>query len=376
MDTPNPSVRSSAGASPAPSAHPQVLLTLDDLTQDLIWPRLFRAASVALSPSRLCMGILLAVVLGLLIRLFDWLADRTVGGDASAAPVARLERHVESIIDPIAAFNAPAAAAALYHLVIRKPAMLLIDHPLAMLVAVPLIILAIAALGGAIARSAAASFAAGSYTPWPRALGFSLGRIGSLVGAMLALPVAAWLICLLLAIAGWMLLNLPVLNVIGGLAYGLALIAGLVAFMLAAAVLLGGPLVIPAVVCDGADAIDAAQRSFAYVIGRPLRLAIYALILFGLGVAACWLVAWAAHGAIEFAGASTHAWVTPPADAPAPGWMARQTGELIRLWTLLALIAVSGYAISYFFCASTILYLAIRRVSDGQEMSDLSPKAV
>ena len=39
------------------------------------------------------------------------------------------------------------------------------------------------------------------------------------------------------------------------------------------------PMIVPALSIEGTDAFDAIQRCYAYVIGRPIRYFLYAILL-------------------------------------------------------------------------------------------------
>jgi hypothetical protein len=43
----------------------------------------------------------------------------------------------------------------------------------------------------------------------------------------------------------------------------------------------------------------------------------------------------------------------------------------MRMWMIIPLTLLAAYAVSYFWCAATLLYLAVRRVNDGQDMNEL-----
>lgn len=365
---------SPAGGVPAP-------LTLDDLTADLIWPRLLRAAALALNPARL--GIAFFAVIALMVVAS--LARSIAGPDADLFGP-RLSALAE-FLDAVFSLNGRAAGQALYDMFVAAPLALLRAAPLATLTGALLAVVITALAGGAISRMAACEFSLGMTLPWPQGIAFALKRLSALLGAILGPIIIVWVIAALIALGG-LLLRIPALNILAGLLYGLTLLIALFAALLMGAYALAKPLLIPAVACEGADAIDALQRGYAYVFAKPLRLTLYiailafegALMLFVVG-ALVWGAATLSHHAAGAIAGDSGRDILALAHSPVPaadtdttqnlGLTARPTAWLIRLW-LGALWALwAGYALSFYFTASTLLYLAIRRVADGQDMNEL-----
>lgn len=359
------------GGVPAP-------LTLDDLTADLIWPRLLRAAALALNPARLGIAFFAVVALMLVLSLARAIAGPEVDF------VGPRWSTVAAFVDAVLRRDAPDAGQALYSMFIGTPLALLRAAPLATIAGAILAVVITAIAGGAISRMAACEFSLGMSVPWPQGLAFAVKRLASLLGALLGPVVIVWVVAALLALGG-LLLRVPALNVVAGLLYGLTLLVALAAALLMGAYALAKPLLIPAVACEGADAIDAIQRGYAYVFAKPLRLILYGVILIlegllmlfvvGALVYAAATLAREASGAIagEYGRATLAAAHEPaPAADPEAGWStARAAAWFIRLW-LGALFALwAGYALCFYFTASTLLYLAIRRVADGQDMNEL-----
>lgn len=361
---------------------------LSDLTSDLLWPRLLRAAPLALRPERLGIALLMLTVtllIGEIGRLgidesnmAGFVFSHLIGAvNGVATGVLQLDvQMVRTKIESLLTITAPR----LWERYGFRP----------FLLGLPVIL--VWAVGGcAIARMAACDFSAGVLVPFRKGIGFALGRIGSLLVAVLLPLIVAALVTVCMAAAGWLLLGFGGIHVVGAVVYGLLLLAGVFTVALLACYVLGLPMLIPAVACEGADGIDAIQRAFAYVLGRPLRLLIFGLIALLIGwvsVVVLDIVAKAAIGfagwaSTLFAGSTAQEIVHRAAETPATGGTARITvanrpegsagtaSQIVRVWILLPRVLVGAFAVSYIFSASTILYLLLRQVHDGQDWSEL-----
>lgn len=235
---------------------------------------------------------------------------------------------------------------------------------------------------------AACEFSLGTFLPWREAVAFAARRWPSLLGIGLipCLGVSVALGCL--AAFGGALLSLPYADVLGGIFYIIAILIGLIGAAIIVLTALASPMLIPAVVCEGTDALDALQRGFAYVVLRPLRLfgsmlvlaaigAILAVTLSFLADRVVWLadrgatlipidhpreVIAEARGATETPDATDQA---EPAAAPGPA------ARAIAFWSDAIALALGGWMVSYICCAGTLLYLTMRRVCDGQDVEEL-----
>ncbi len=343
-------------------------MLLSDLLQDLLWPRMLRTAIMALRPQRwiFCtLGLTLAL---LIVRL----AQSTIAGRGFTAAVQTAAARAG---DEISLEWRRRAGLALAGAIGRSVRALLVDiplsHPLAC-VAVVLPILLLWSVGGAAAcRMTAVEFGQGIILTWPRALAFGARRWSAALGAALLAPLAAAVICLILAFAGWLLLSWPYVQVLGSLLYPLSVGLCAAAVLLLAGAALSHHLMCPAVACESADALDAFQRAMAYLVASPARLLTYT----ALGVVQTLAVAallWAAGlWTVNMAWWSTSAWITPEAPGAEPGWSARWTDALTSLWHDIPALLAGGFVVSAYFAGSTIAYLLVRELNDGQDAADL-----
>jgi hypothetical protein len=361
--------------------------SFEEIAGTLSWPVLLRSARLALRPARLGLATILLVLLGLLTQLPGlWLPEdaapsRTLANLGSLAladfreALLKLEPHdaMLALADllvgaPLQAFrNAPWSVAA-----IALPALAVFGI-----------------LGGAIARLAAEEHALRTRTHWTRALAMALAKPISLATVILAPALVLGLVCVVLALAGRVLFAYDYLDALGGVLYGAALLAGLLVVVLSLALCLGAPMLVPAVVCEGTDAIDAVQRTLAYALARPGRLAVYVLILLlqlSLVVIALDLVLAGAQRltasttmalvpdergeALRALATGEHRQTEPPAAvANPPG--TRLAGAALRFWAAVPALALGAYVVSFWFSGGTLLYLTMRRVCDAQDPEEL-----
>lgn len=419
-------------------------MTLQDLFADLVWPMLLRAAGLALRPARLGIALFFLAAVGVLLWVADWIdtSDRNVLHDALntmgeavvAFAAACTSLNTRLVVESLHAmfFDVPAGVLSASWWVV-----ILIGLPIAWLVSVA---------GGAICRSVAVENARAGELSWTRALGFGLAKWPSSFGALITPKIVVWIIILGLTIAGVVLLTVPVVNLLGGLAFGLALAAGFVAVVVMVVYMLVWPMLVPAVACDGADAIDSMQRAYSYAFAKPIRLLLYLFILGVEFVIVMFVAGLLATATVSLTKASASMWMDEdgraaavvnahPLEDPEHGlfaddaedahgvpppaimyWQeidadqaakAREAGEvvvtdtddhgtpdaaddeveykvqrkldgaslaahrMIRFWCFIPAALVTAYGFSFLFTGATLLYLAMRKVCDGQDPDEI-----
>ena len=239
--------------------------------------------------------------------------------------------------------------------------------------------------GGVLCRLNAGDLSSRQWT-LRQARAFIRPRLWSLCGA----PLFAVGFAALLWIPAWtigLLLNIPLLNMIGGLLFGLALVLCALVALLLTVLCLGLPLIGPAVACDGCDAVESVQRVGAYIFKRPLHLAGYALLsclLIAAGaVVADYVVASAWNGAMGAFNSASHAsslsaqgsmrFLEPfqRGFAPAIELTESATASLLEIWRTVLSLLVGAATLSVALACATRAYLLVRMHSDSQEVSDL-----
>ncbi len=346
-------------------------VTLAELTAGLVWPVLLRSVSIAVHPPRLMLGFATVICLAIVSGVFD-LAR---GADSSLAQTmfVAVEQGVLDYSNGIVTFQWISAVNSLVHAVYQIPLETFFDHPWASALLILLLLPVWATGGGAISRMAAVDLAADLNMSIREALAFALPRVLSFTFS-LALPLIFMLVIAgAIKFSGAVLLGLPGLDILGAVLYALLLFAGFVLVLLAIGFAAGQSLLVPAVATEGTDALDAVQRAYSYVLGRPGRLVIYASIVLLLGAVSYVIAEWAVAAVIDW----THALATSelrdtridnlaPADADPS-----IAGRILLFWETLAALILPAFAVSYYFSASTALYLLLRRVNDEQDIREV-----
>ena len=179
------------------------------------------------------------------------------------------------------------------------------------------------------------------------------------------------------------LLRVPILDLVGGMLYGLVLLLTILMVIGGTCFVVGWPLAIASVSAGDGDAIDAIVRSNAYLIRRPgTSLVAFASVItavalglalaggtasLALSVAESAVGFWGGGGAARAAGDAgllVPAMGTPPLSSAT----ARAAAGFIDLWELIAILFVGGAALT---AAASRAYLVLRLACDGQDPSAL-----
>lgn len=241
--------------------------------------------------------------------------------------------------------------------------------------------------GGALSRMAAAQTAGLERLRVRSALAFSVNNWRRFSVA-LALPLLLALVVACVLVVLGLLMAVPWIDMVGGLLYGIGILLGFVIAFLLLGYAAGFSLLVPAVACENCDPGDAMQRSFAYVINRPLHLLFYAaLAILGLVIgylvvafiAAMMLNLTAAlvgalhdHPAVSQTGGYTAFDLTREANPIVfESWHGTLTGWFVYVWETIVVCLVGSYVIAYYYSASTIIYLLMRRAADGQDIEEI-----
>jgi hypothetical protein len=248
--------------------------------------------------------------------------------------------------------------------------------------------------GGAISRSAIVEAAGGS-TPgatdafvyaWRRWLWYILAPLMPLLiiaglGGLLAL--------------GGVVFNVWVLDILGGLFFALALAIGFLMALLLIGWIGGVHLMYPALSAEDSDAFDAMSRGYSYVLARPWRLILYTFIslIYGavtylfVGVfifVTIYLTHWAigllVFGAFD-GGTYFNALFPPPQfgdltryrpDYEHLNWSGSGAATLIMCWVFVLIGVVGAYALNFYLCSYSVIYLLLRRYTDGTDPAEIA----
>ncbi|MSQ91131.1 MAG: hypothetical protein EXS01_07050 [Phycisphaerales bacterium] len=219
-----------------------------------------------------------------------------------------------------------------------------------------------------------------------QARAFIRPRVSSLIYA----PLFALTLGLVFFIPAWLmgvLVNIPLLDVVGGLLFGAALVTSALCALVLTVLAIGLPLFAPAVACDGCDAVESVQRAGAYICARPLHLlwfAFVSLIVIALGTlvadyaaTAAWTIAMTAYdsasGARALVAVGSLQFLEPfqPATPALLGLTESTTAALIDVWRTIPCLLIGACALSIAFSCATRSYLLVRSVTDGQDPCDL-----
>ena len=118
-----------------------------------------------------------------------------------------------------------------------------------------------------------------------RLIGESGAMSGNFIGALGTPFVILAILALMIMLAGFVLLNVPVLNLLGGIVWGVVMLLGLAMAIVLLGLAVAGTLLLPAVAVDGCSGPDAMHRAFCGATTRPLIWLWYiAIITIGLGL--------------------------------------------------------------------------------------------
>lgn len=349
----------------------------------MLWVQLLNAGRLALRPARIGLSMLLL----LLMALMWWLPTLWLDKDETPSRWV-MEFSGEAfgrIQGGLLSFDAGMLHAGVKELFIDLPSFLIRHFPWTVGgLAIPTI-LVWTILGGAITRSAAEEYSQGRRQAWTNSLAFALSKAWSLFFAMVVPMCLIGGLALLIMGGGYVLLRIPGVNIAGGFAYGLLLLGGFLMLLLVIAFALGCGLLLPAVACEGADAIDATQRTYAYVLARPVRTIAFLIVLLLQGMIIAAVLSFIVKNVVHTTADLSSAWLPEETrSAVITASTMREAGteegspfglnattHLISLWSAIPGVIAGSILLSFTFSGMTVLYLLLRRVCDGQDVGDL-----
>lgn len=367
-----------------------------DASESVPGPRwILKSAFAAFQPNRLVLGTFLALVLGAIGSLADRLhlasgarpvvaveVIRSLHGDGSFRP----DRAFSDTGDgPCAAFAAGASMAlrglvegilgleprraidSLVDVAVRAPSAALRAAPWTMAPVAIGWLVASSLVGGALSRATALEAGRSVRIGAREAMASTRSCWRSLALAPM-LPLLGAAICLAPVALLGLGLRVPVLDVLAGALYAVALFLGFLAVFLLILAALGLPMMPAAIACGDADAADAFVRNAAYLVRAPFLW---------LGSVAVALVALAIGLAIVSGLAAATLGMTSAVAGWAAGGLSAADGRsasvlnLLGLWEGIVRAIVAGWIASFVFDAATRIYLTLRFRCDGQDPSTL-----
>lgn len=242
--------------------------------------------------------------------------------------------------------------------------------------------------GGAISRMQVCWHSTSDRLSIQEAVDYSLFRWRELLGAVVGPAPLVAAFAILLMLMGLILLNVPWLNFIGGLLYGVSLLLGFCIAIIAVGYAACFPMLIPAVVSENCKSGEAIQRSFAYLFSKTLHYFGYLIVLIVSLVLGYLVIRLIANLTLDITanlvGAGTfnnslHGAGSIQADTvPLIGmaWYESGAGYLIRLWETVLHDLMLGWVFSGFFSTSAMLYLLMRRTCDGQDTREIWSRGI
>jgi hypothetical protein len=231
-------------------------------------------------------------------------------------------------------------------------------------------------VGGAIARVAAVEAATGERIGLGTAARFALRRWFDLVATPLSPLIGVGFFAGLCALLG-LLYRIPGpagATVAGALAF-LPLLAGLVMALILVGLALGWPLMVATVAAEGEDLFEALSRSYGYTFQRPGLYAFYAAVAWAIGLVGLVVVGVFAALVVQLA-----AWglaLGGPDDrvlalfGSDPAQVGTAPAAAHGFWLDVVGALARGWVFAYFWTATTLVYLLLRRDVDGADWHEV-----
>ena len=262
----------------------------------------------------------------------------------------------------------------------------LMYHPVYSIIYFSIVVCIICLAGGAICRCAALEFARGERPGLLEVIGFSCRKFRSLLAGPL-LPVGLILICAFFVFMLGLIGTLPwVGELMMGLGLALAMIFGLFTVIFLVGTLAGLSMMFPVIGYEGSSGRDAVSRSFMYVLSQPWWMIFYTFIAVIWGTISYLFVRFGVYlvliityvlinlGICNSAGGAgklARIWPRPdffnlsPAQALPANWSETVAAFLVHLTVLIFVGLVVAFVISFYFCASTVVYSLMRKKVDN-----------
>jgi hypothetical protein len=193
--------------------------------------------------------------------------------------------------------------------------------------------------------------------------------------------------------------SVPVLGeLVVGVGFFLVLAVSFVLALIIIGAIGGLGIMYPTIAVEGSDTFDAFSRSYSYVYSRPWRTLFYTLItaiygtlcfvfvklviglVFGAasGVTGVFMNMDKANYALPL-GKLQAMWFAPTLSGPFFGrfytfplsWSEQLASFFMAVWVFLVVGLVIAFAISFFFCGYTVIYLLLRKSVDTTEFEEV-----
>ncbi len=234
-----------------------------------------------------------------------------------------------------------------------------------------------ALFGSMLTRHAALELAGGERPAWRDLWQFAASHWLHNFLAPLSLVLVVLLLWGLLTLGGMLLLSSEVGLALAGLLWPLALAIGLGATLTLMGLMFGWPLLSASVSADGQDGFGAVGTAFSYVYRRPLPLAFLVIVAAFLGWLAWVIVSALAESLISLTNAAAMAGLSEARirsltqGSEDLGLLGRFGAGAIRSWHYLVQSVAVSFLFSYFWAATTMIYLLLRKSVDGTDLNEV-----
>jgi hypothetical protein len=396
------------------------------LFDNCLFPKIFQSFRMAIQPSKLIIAFAAMAVICLAGWIMDFSKTVVVAKEAHGwntelltymAGPDRLKPYIENYektgertgvfselwkltasrfqgaVDSLFAFNLPAVAANFADC-FKAVGWAIKYHTIYCIIFFAIKLAVISVAGGALCRMAALQCARGEKPGSTDALQYSTKKFTSFFTTPLA-PVGIIIFIGLFVFLLGLIGNIPRIGeLIMGLCMPLALFAGALIAVVLIGTVAGFNLMFPAVAYDGSDCFDAISRSFSYIYAKPWHMGFYTAVAAVYG-AICYtfvrfcvflllvVTRWFLQLGV-FTDSSTNVdkvtalWPQPafmnllqlPPLAEA-GWLYWVSAGLIYLSSLVVVVLVGAFVISFYFSANTIIYSLMRSRVDNTAIDDI-----
>lgn len=231
--------------------------------------------------------------------------------------------------------------------------------------------------GSMLTRHAALELAGADRPKWSDLWQFAATRWLPNFLAPLSLVLVVLLLWGVLTLGGMILLTSNPGLALAGLLWPLALAIGLGATLTLVGLMFGWPLLSASISADGQDGFGAVGTAFSYVYRRPLPLAFYVIVAAFLGWLAWAIVSGLAESLLSLTNAATMAGLseerirTLTLRDETLGPLGKFGLGAMEGWRYLVQSVAVSFLFSYFWAATTMIYLLLRRSVDGTDWNEV-----
>ena len=222
------------------------------------------------------------------------------------------------------------------------------------------------------------------------ALRFSLENFLSYMTAVLLPAVFIGLFWLLCTIGGWIGRIPGIGQPLLGLLWGVELAFGFLMALILIAAVAGWPLMYATIGAEASDGFDAFSRSYSYVFTRPWHYLWFSIVALTYGAVVTTFISLVAALAVYLSAAGVASGLGPsrtggmmlgsPDSVGGAGFVSSLPSADIGVgtriagaWLQLVGLLVAGFAVSFFWTASTVIYLLLRQVDDATDFREVYP---